>query len=192
MGDPRNRETRRRLVWVVCALALGALVGACSQAPTQPTGGPTAPPAGAAALVIDADTVLGPKNMTDAEKPAKSCTQSSRFAHNEQIVWRVKVLDGANGEELDDLALTSVEVTLPDQTLAMKFGGHPGTDPVDFFWTVSWTVPESQPSGSVDFSIVAKAADGRTATWNQFKVTAALLTITDEVRPPIATPSPTP
>jgi len=190
-------QARSTATWLFSAIAITALVGACAQPPGQtptqaPTGGPTVEPGGKAALVIDADTVQGPKNLKEAEKPLRSCVQASRFAHNEQVVWRVKVFDGATGEALDDTALTSVQVTLPDQSFDLHYGGHPGSDPVDFFWTTSWTVPEGYPSGSLDYSIVATAADGRTATWEQFKVTAALLTITDEVREVIATPVPTP
>ena len=183
--------------WLFSVIAVAALVGACAQPPGQtptqaPTSGATAEPGAKAALIIDGDTVQGPKNLKEAEKPLRSCVQASRFAHNEQIVWRVKVLDGATGQELDDTALTSVEVKLPDQTLALKYGPHPAKEPLDFFWTTSWTVPEGYPSGSLDYSIVATATDGRTATWEQFKVSAALLTITDDVREVIATPVPSP
>jgi hypothetical protein len=187
--------TRARSValWAVGSVAIAVLVAACGSAPTQvaPTPTPGGGQSGSAALIIDGDTVQGPKNLQDAEKPLRSCVQASRFAHNEQIVWRVKVLDGATGQALDDTALTSVKVTLPDQTLDLKYGGHPGKEPVDFFWTTSWTVPEGYPSGSLEYTLTATAADGRTATWEQFKVTAAMLTITDEVREVIATPVPT-
>ena len=186
------RSTAR---WLFSVIVIMALVGACAQPPGQtptqaPTGGSTAEPGGKAALIIDGDTVQGPKNLKEAEKPLRSCVQASRFAHNEQVVWRVKVFDGATGEALDDTALTSVEVTLPDQTLALKYGPHPAKEPLDYFWTTSWVVPEGYPSGSLSYTIAATAADGRTATWEQFKVTAALLTITDEVREVIATPVP--
>jgi len=192
-----STHARSTATSVLCVIAVGALVAACAQPPGQTptqaaTTAPTSQPGTEAALVIDSDTVLGPKNLTDAEKPTKTCVQANRFAHNEQIVWRVKVIDGTTGEALDDTALTSVEVKLPDQALALKFGPHPATEPVDFFWTVSWVVPEGYPSGSLNYTIVATAADGRTATWEQFKVTFAMLIITDDVRAVIATPVPSP
>jgi hypothetical protein len=188
-------QARSTAKWLLSVIAITALVAACAQPPGQtptqaPTGGPTVEPGGKAALVIDSDVVQGPKNLKEAEKPLRSCVQASRFAHNEQVVWRVKVLDGATGEALDDKALTSVQAKLPDQTFDLKYGGHPAKEPADFFWTSSWVVPEGYPSGSLEYTIVATAADGRTATWEQFKVTAALLTITDEVREVIATPVP--
>lgn len=189
-----HRGSRQLLAWLAL-LALGGMLAACAEEPGQtPTGGsaaaPSGPPGAAVALVIDSDVVKGPKNLTAAEKPVWSCVQAGKFAHNEQIVWRVKVVDGATGQPLDDAAMAAVEVKLPDQTLTLKYGGHPASAPVDSFWTTSWVVPEGYPSGSLAYSIVATAKDGRTATWEQFKVTAALLTVTDDVRAVIATPAP--
>jgi hypothetical protein len=134
------------------------------------------------ALFIDADTVLGPTNLTEAERPLKTCVQVSRFAHNEEVVWRVKVLDPVTNQAMDDTALASVQVKLPDQTLDLHYGGHPRDTPLDFFWTVGWDVPETYPTGTVEYTIEARAADGRSGTWEQFKVSLAQLTITEEVR----------
>ncbi len=198
MDRAPGRRFAARAGWIAGVIVAGGLLAACSaeppgQAPAAsvaPGGGSSAQPGAAAALVIDADTVQGPKNLLDAEKPLRSCVQASRFAHNEQVVWRVKVYDGSTGEALDDTALTGVQVKLPDQTLDLKYGGHPAQNPADHFWTTSWTVPEGYPSGTIDYTILAAAADGRTATWQQFKVTAAYLTVTDDVRTVVAAPSP--
>lgn len=172
-------------------LLLAGVVAACGAAAPGATGTPAATGQPAqAALIIDPDTVLGPQNLTDEEKPAKSCVQSGRFAHNEQIVWRARVIDGATGQPLDDQAMSSLVVKLPDSELAMKYGGHPKSDPAEFFWTTSWLVPEGYPSGTLSYTIVATAKDGRTATWEQMKVTSALLTVTDDVRTVLATPAP--
>jgi hypothetical protein len=143
-------------------------------------------------LFIDSDVVLGPVNLTDEEKPTLTCVQNSRFAHNEDVVWRVKVLDPLTGQPMDDTTLASLEVVLPTETLSLHYGGHPRDTPVDFFWTTSWVVPEDYPTGAVDYTITATALDGRTGTWNQFGVTLAQLTITDEVRAIIVPPTPAP
>lgn len=173
-------------------LILAGVVAGCGTAAPGATAAPSGQPvAQAAALIIDPDTVLGPKNLTDEEKPAKSCVQSGRFAHNEQIVWRARVIDGATGQPLDDQAMASLVVKLPDSELTMKYGGHPKSDPLDFFWTTSWLVPEGYPSGTIGYTIVATTKDGRTATWEQMKVASAMLTITDDVRTVLATPAPT-
>lgn len=137
-------------------------------------------------LFIDADTVLGPENLTDEERPALTCVQWSRFAHNEQVVWRVKVFDPLTGEPLDDTMLASVQVVMADQTLDMHYGPHPRDNPLGFFWTTSWVVPEGYPEGVINYSIEAAANDGRTGTWEQFEVAAANLTVTADVRPVIA------
>lgn len=184
---------------LVTVLIAGALV-ACAQAPGQQTtaAAPTDnQPASAApsqataapaveALFIDADTVLGPTNLTEEEKPLKTCVQVSRFAHNESVVWRVKVIDPLTGEPMDDTQLESLQVVMADQTLDLNYGPHPRDNPVDFFWTVGWEVPEDYPSGTVSYTIEATAVDGRTGTWEQFGVEAAMLTVTDEVRPVIS------
>lgn len=190
----------RRPVWRgMTAILFAGILAACAQAPgqgTQSEAPSVAPPASEApesmapaaadVLFIDADTVLGPTNLTDEEKPTKTCVQVSRYAHNEEVVWRVKVMDPVTGEPMDDSALSSLQVVMGDQTLDLHYGGHPHDSPLDFFWTVGWEVPEDYPSGTVAYTIEATAADGRTGSWDQFGVEAAMLTITDEVRPVIA------
>lgn len=191
--------SRRPVVRALAAILLTGVLAACAQAPGQasPSGEQSAAPpasgtpesmapAAAAVLFVDADTVLGPTNLTDEEKPAKTCVQVSRYAHNEEVVWRVKVMDPVTGEPMDDSMLESVQVVMGDQTLDLHYGGHPHDNPLDFFWTVGWEIPEEYPSGTVAYTIKATAGDGRIGTWDQFGVEAAMLTITDEVRPVIA------
>jgi len=173
-----GRPSRRTWPPALAGALIVLLLAACSgQAVTTPTAAPVT-----TALFIDADTVLGPTNLTEAERPLKTCVQVSRFAHNEEVVWRVKVLDPVTNQPMDDTALASVQVKLPDQILDLHYGGHPRDTPVDFFWTVGWDVPETYPTGTVAYTIEARAADGRTGTWEQFKVSLAQLTITEDVR----------
>jgi hypothetical protein len=180
-----------RRVWIAAlsVLACTAILVACSPAAT-PTATPGPTPL--AALYIDADTVQGPANLTQEERPTRTCVQGNRFAHNEEIVWRVKVIDPLTGKAMDDTALASVQVVLPDQTLDLHYGGHPRDTPLDFFWTFGWDVPEGYPTGTVGYTVKATSKDGRTGTWEEFKVAAAMLQITDEVRPIIAEPTPSP
>lgn len=173
---PPRRATLRAIRAAIVVATLGVLAispGAQAQS-TAPTGG---------FLFIDSDVVLGPANLTEEERPTKVCVQASRFAHNEEVVWRVKVLDPLTGQPMDDTMLASVEIKMPTETLSLRYGGHPRDTPVDFFWTVGWDIPEDYPSGAVAYTIDATALDGRTGTWEQFGVTLAQLTITDEVRP---------
>lgn len=192
--------THRRLAPGLATAIMAAALVACAQAPGQQTtaAAPTdnqptsAAPSDAGVapaaqvLFLDADTVLGPTNLTEEEKPLKTCVQVSRFAHNESVVWRVKVFDPLTGEPMDDTQLESLQVVMADQTLDLNYGPHPRDNPVDLFWTVGWEVPEDYPSGTVSYTIEATAVDGRTGTWEQFGVEAAMLTVTDEVRPVIS------
>jgi hypothetical protein len=176
---------------------LAAALVACAQEPDQSatpssaapsvaeSTAPSAAPVGQF-LFIDADNVLGPTNLTAEERPTKTCVQASRFAHNEEVVWRVKVFDPLTGEPMDDTVLASLKVVLPDQTLDLHYGPHPRDNPLGFFWTTSWVVPEGYPDGVINYTIEATANDGRTGTWEQFEVAAANLTVTADIRPVIA------
>jgi hypothetical protein len=175
-------ETEETRVKLLSAISLGLVVGLALVA-CQGAAAPTPAPTTAVDLILTADTVQGSTNLTDEEKAeGLTCVQKNLFAHNEEIVWRAKVIDPTTGEAMDDQALSSVVVKLPDQDLAMNYGGHPHDSPLDFFWTVSFDIPESYPTGTLDYSVVATAADGRTGTYKAFPVTPSLLTVTSDVR----------
>ena len=78
---------------------------------------------------------------------------------------------------------------MPDQTLKMTYGAHPKTNPVDYFWAVSFTVPATYPTGTLPYTIVATAPDGRSGTFAPLNVAPSLLTITSAVHS-LASPSP--
>ena len=135
-------------------------------------------------LVIQADTVLGPKNLKQDEMAAKSCVAWSRFARNEQIVWRIRVFDPTTGKPIDEKPMESVSVLLPDGTvLKAKYGPHPPRDSTDHFWATSWVIPSNYPTGTLRYKITARSADGRLGEFMPFNVAPALLTIVDAVRP---------
>jgi hypothetical protein len=167
-------------------IALGVLVAAAISACSAPGAASPSTAAVSSTLILQADTVWGPKNIAKAELSGKICVQRNLFARNEEIVWRVKVIDPSTGEPMDDQALSSVAVKLPDQALDLRYGPHPKDNPADYFWTVSWLIPEDHPSGELPYTIEATAADGRTGTFEQFGVSLARLTISDETRPTIA------
>jgi hypothetical protein len=167
-------------------IALGVLVAAAISACSAPGAASPSTAAVSSTLILQADTVWGPKNIAKAELSGKICVQRNLFARNEEIVWRVKVIDPSTGEPMDDQALSSVALKLPDQALDLRYGPHPKDNPADYFWTVSWLIPEDHPSGELPYTIEATAADGRTGTFEQFGVSLARLTISDETRPTIA------
>ena len=67
---------------------------------------------------------------------------------------------------MDDKALKSVVVTLNDgQTFNARYGGHPGTNPTDFFWSTAWAIPANYPTGSVPYQVTATSAMRRGFDW---------------------------
>lgn len=149
---------------VVCTLLAALFVGAAlAQEPTP--------------LIIVTSVVAGHENNT----PELTCVQTSRFQHEEQIVWRAKIIDPGTGEEMADDVLEYVRVILPDgQTFDMGFGPHPSRDPVDEYWTLDWVIPADYPSGVLDYDIVAVALDGRTGKNVVFPIESSMLTILPE------------
>ncbi len=110
---------------------------------------------------------------------APVCVLTSQFKRGDQVVWRIRVLDPATGQGLDNKALKSVQVQLPDgQTFNARYGAHPpkGT-PTDHFWSVSWKVPADYPTGSFSYTVHAAAQDGRSASWQPFKMALSQLTV---------------
>lgn len=181
MGSVREPTRRPRRCTGLVVMALGAVL-ALGAVPVAAQDEPVAP---VDWLFIQADTVQGPTNVPDEERASAVCVQKNRFARNEEIVWRVKVFDPLSGTEMDDSALASVQVVLPDQSFDMRFGPHPRDVPVDFFWTYGWDIPEDYPTGELPYRVVATAIDGRQGAYEQFGVSLARLTVTEEVRPVI-------
>ena len=127
-------------------------------------------------LVVVGDMVIGGENNEGA-----TCVLASRFLHEQQVVWRAKVVDPVTNAELTDMELTSVEVTLIDgQVFEMEFGEHPPREPVDSYWTTNWVIPADYPSGIVDFTVMATHSDGRTGELVSFPIEASMLTILPE------------
>ena len=171
------KRTRRTLGFLVAVLGAMLALGAVPVSAQDEAAAP------GDWLFIDADTVWGPANIPDEERASKSCVQSNRFARNEEIVWRVKVLDPLTGQPMDDTMLESVQVVLPDQVLDMRYGPHPRDTPADFFWTYGWDIPEDYPTGELGYTVTATSTDGRSGLYEQFGVSPARLIITEEIRP---------
>jgi hypothetical protein len=180
MIHSRRTPIRRLIAPWAALLLIGVGLVACSGGGSSP-----ASSAGAGRLFIQADTVIGGANLSSDES---SCVQMSQFERNEEIVWRAKIFDAA-GQPLDDSALSTVEVKLPDQTLTMKYGDHPHSNPTDSFWTVSFTIPADYPTGGLPYTVEATANDGRTGTFDELNSAPSLLTVTEAVHP-VVTPAP--
>jgi hypothetical protein len=167
-----------------CGSATGE--GAGAPAPANQVAASTTPVAAVAAapkaLFLQGDTVRSPEGLTDEQKTFLSCVEQSRFPQSSRIVWRFKAIDPVSGKALDDTAIQSFTLTLPDGTTsAFKYGGHGGTKPnyLDYFWTAGFSIPATYPTGLFTYKIAVTSTTGLTGTWSsdQFKVAAAQLTI---------------
>ncbi len=168
------RTNRRTLIFGAAAAAAATTMRAL----------PTGAQDDAAKLVVFGDIVQGGQNVPEDQKALRSCVLSSRFPRNSQMVWRMRVVDPKTGEQMDDKAVTKVEVMLSDdQVFEMEYGPHPPAPnpPHDFYWTAPWLVPKDYPTGTLGYSVVATGADGRTGEYKPFDVPSSLPTITDEV-----------
>jgi hypothetical protein len=182
----RILATSASITFVVGALAScgGGTGETATSATTAPapaaTTAATAKPQVATFLLLQGDTVRSPEGLTDEEKTFLSCVQQSRFPQGSRVVWRFRALDPISGKALDDKAIKSFDLVLPDgKTQIFKYGGHGGTKeaPAEFFWTSGFSIPKDYPTGAFSYQIKAISLDGAIGTWDQFKVPAAQLTV---------------
>lgn len=149
----------------LAASALLALVGLCGAAQ-----------AAAPRYFFEADTVRGvpPTGPTGAP-----CVLSSQFKHKEEVVWRVRVLDAKTGKSVDDKGLKSLAIEMSNgQKVEMRFGEHPNRGPkTDRFWSGAWSVPESFPTGSLTYKVIATDKQGKATSWEPFKIAPSQLTV---------------
>jgi len=168
-----------------CGSSTGDGSGAAASAKTQAAAASAAAPK---ALILQGDTVRSPEGLTDDQKTYLSCVEFSRFPQGARIVWRFKAIDPVSGKALDDTAIKSFVITLPDgKTADFKYGGHGGTKPnyLDYFWTTGFSLPADYPTGAFSYKITATSNTGLVGTWasDQFKVAAAQLTIVPAGKP---------
>jgi hypothetical protein len=167
-------DAARRIAGIVAGgVLVGALAAGCSTVAggVQPTATAAAAPV---RLAVQADTVLGSKGLP---KGLGFCVPQNQFSRGESVVWRVRVIDPVTGKDMDASSLASVQVKLPDKSIDLHFADHPKTNPVDHFWAASFDIPTDYPTGQLPYSVVATAKDGRTGTFEQFKVSLAMLQV---------------
>jgi len=126
---------------------------------------------GTSKLFFEGDMVRGAGAATPA------CVLTSQFKRNETVVWRVRVLD-QNGQALDDKGLKSLTVEVSNgQKFPLHFGSHPRGKTDDYFWTTSWLIPESYPTGTFAYKVIATDLEGRSQSWEPFKVDLSQLAV---------------
>ena len=110
---------------------------------------------------------------------APVCVLASQFKRKDTVVWRLRVLDASSGQPLDDKALKRLQVELPDgPKFGAKYGPHPpkGTAS-DHFWSVAWEIPADYPTGTLSYTVTAVDHNGRSATWQPFRMAPSQLTV---------------
>jgi hypothetical protein len=128
-------------------------------------------PQGMPQLFFEGDMVRG------AGAAAPACVLTSQFKRNEAVVWRVRVLD-QSGRALDDKGLKGLIVEMSNgQKLPLHFGPHPRGRTDDYFWTASWLIPESYPTGTFAYKVITTDLNGRSHSWEPFKVDISQLTV---------------
>ncbi len=175
--------TRRKALTLTAPSLVMVAAAACSVAPSAPEKpAAAAAAAGTNKLFLMVDVVQGSGNLTDEQKKTRSCILSNRYAKNSEIVWRARVFDPTSGDLMDDKALSGVQVKLANgKAVDMKYGAHPKDPPGEAYWTGSWRVPKDSATGTLNFSVVASDAKGRSGEFKPFSVPSSLLTVTDEV-----------
>lgn len=120
-----------------------------------------------APYIVDHDTVVAAETPAQGQGP---CSLQNRFLHGQKVVFRVKVVDPATGDQLtgDDLSGVTVNVESGSApTLDMEYGPHPPKNPTDEYWVVAWTVPDGFPAGPVEYAIeVAGDHPAKTVSFN--------------------------
>jgi hypothetical protein len=108
------------------------------------------------------------------------CVLINQYKRNEAVAFRIRVML-PNGAVADDKVLKGVVIELGNgQKYAARYGGH-GTPPTDFFWSLFWTIPGNQPTGSLGYKVIATMADGSEVEWKPFnRATTALMVVDGE------------
>lgn len=175
---------RWQILAVLATLGLGLVTAACGGG--SPSSAAPAPQAqqSTAPLIIMSDMVEGTKNIPADQQKVRSCVLESQYPRNSEVVFRARVYDPKTGDMMDDTAVASLQVKLANgQTITMKYGAHPKTPPNEYYWTGSFVIPKDAPTGTMNYSIVATAKDGRTGTFKPFNVATSLLTVIDQTFP---------
>jgi hypothetical protein len=166
-----NASTSNASSWaLICALAVTGFAGSATAQETQ-------------RLFIEGDIVRG---NTAAGITGPVCVLTNQFKRKEKVVFRIRVRDAA-GAPLDDKALKGIVVELSDgQKFAADYRARPPvsvrktlgiTEPLDYFWSAVWLIPEDYPTGTLGYKVTATDTQGNSQTWTPFKDPRSLPTV---------------
>ena len=137
--------------------------------PLLPTGRASAGPQGKLVYSVAVDLVRG-----SFQPLGPVCVQTSVFKQGEEVVWRVRVLDVASGEDPGEggknpvaLEERGMKVTVYLEngvSFPMRYGSHPGRPgpgvAAVWFWSVAWKIPADYPTGSLRWWVVVQDKTG--------------------------------
>lgn len=103
------------------------------------------------------------------------CVVDSRFERGHTIVFRANVVDQETNQTVEDAKVKVVLATGDEYEMKIGPHGEEGT----LLYTVSWTIPDDFPTGTLDYKIVAEV-DGKEFTYQPFDVSLSKLTILEK------------
>ena len=132
----------------------------------------------APSIIFEGDTVRGAGPNVTPKGPV--CVLTSVFQRGESIVFRVRLVDPKTGKPIDDKGVRSLHIELSNgEKPQMRHGGHPPQNSTDRFWSTGWIVPQSHPTGSLSYKVVATTLGGQTVAWQPFQVASSQLRIAE-------------
>ena len=136
-------------------------------------------------LFIEGDIVRG---NTPSGNTGPVCVLANQFKRKENVIFRIRVRDLA-GEALDDKKLKSLVVELSDgKQYKAEYRPRPPagvrkalglTEPIDYFWSAAWLIPQDYPTGSLSYKVVATDTQGNTQSWVPMKDLRSLPMVMD-------------
>jgi len=163
----------------------GPVPATTTATPNRSIGADAAGTVKATRLFIDLDTVRGTKNLTPTQAATEGCVQTSMFAKNEQIVFRLRVVDPGTGQEVDPKSIDHITVKFKNgmELAPAVYGPHPKELPNESYWAAYFVIPQDFPVGTIDYTVTAMDREGRTGVFTPLHFAAnALLTVTAAVR----------
>lgn len=98
------------------------------------------------------------------------CVQSGVFKRGMRLVFRYEILDTSTAKRITDKDGATTKVRLQhgeELTARWAVRGSINALPDSaWMWDVAWDIPPDYPVGSLDYTIVVTAKDGRTATFS--------------------------
>ncbi|MBI2357362.1 MAG: hypothetical protein HYV04_00325 [Deltaproteobacteria bacterium] len=156
--------------------AVSVLLGARKVPPPTPGAPPRSPhktpasyyePVGPFFFYVETLTSTGPSRY--GLLPTVPCVQSGVFKRGMRLVFRFEILDTSTGKRVTDRDGAAVRVRLAhgeELTARWAIRGSAAALPDSaWMWDAAWDIPPDYPVGSLDYAIMVRAKDGRTAAF---------------------------